>query len=250
LVQRRILLRHREGSGLRERSLVLFDIDATLVTTSKAGIKSMQDAGRALYSDTFSIDGVNFAGRLDPLIIDDLLEANGLEATPTRRKEMRAGYGEYLGERLKLAGIASALGGVIELVDRLSAQVSVALGLLTGNFPETGRLKLGASGISTDWFTIQVWGCDSPHEPPARDHLPAVAFERYVERFGEPIDSGATCVIGDTPHDVACAKAHGCRSIGVATGMFGASDLASAGADLVVEDLTETDALVAWLVGR
>lgn len=232
---------------MAERILVLFDIDATLVTTSKAGIKSMQDAGRELYFKTFSIEGVNFAGRLDPLIIDDLLEANGLEPTERRREEMRAGYGRNLGVRLRVPGIASALGGVANLVDRLSENDLFSLGLLTGNFPETGRMKLGACGIDSDRFPVQVWGCDSPHDVPARDHLPAVAFERYEEHYGEPIQGDKACVIGDTPHDVACAKAHNCRCIGVATGSFSVAELKSAGADLVVKDLHQTDTIVDWL---
>ena len=238
-----------EGLTLAERLLVLFDIDATLVTTSRAGIKSMEDAGRELYFETFSIEGVNFAGRLDPLIIADLLVANGLEPTERRCEEMRAGYGRNLGMRLRVAGIANALAGVANLVDRLDGNDRFSLGLLTGNFPETGRMKLRACGIDSDRFPIQVWGCDSPHEVPARDHLPAVAFERFEAHFGEPIQGDRACVIGDTPHDVACAKAHGCRSIGVATGSFDVSDLESAGADLVVKDLRQTDAIVAWLEG-
>lgn len=231
------------------RLLVLFDIDATLVTTSRAGIKSMEDAGRELYFDAFSIEGVSFSGRLDPLIIDDLLVANGLEPTERRREEMRAGYGRNLGRRLRVAGIANALEGVANLVDRLDGNDCFSLGLLTGNFPETGRMKLHACGISSDRFPIQVWGCDSPYEVPARDHLPAVAFERYEARFGEPIGGDGTCVIGDTPHDVACAKVHGCRCIGVATGSYDISELESAGADLVVKDLRQTDAIVEWLAG-
>ena len=238
-----------EGLTLAERLLVLFDIDATLVTTSRAGIKSMEDAGRELYFEAFSIEGVNFAGRLDPLIIDDLLVANGLEPTARRREEMRAGYGRNLGRRLRVDGIAGALGGVADLVDRLAGDARFSLGLLTGNFPETGRMKLRACGIDSSRFPIQVWGCDSPHEVPARNHLPAVAFERYEACFGEPIGGDRTCVVGDTPHDVACAKANGCRCIGVATGSFSISALESAGADLVVTDLQETETIVEWLAG-
>lgn len=232
---------------MAERLLVLFDIDATLVTTSRAGMKSMESAGRELYFEGFSIEGMNFAGRLDPLIINDLLESNGLEATEQRRQEMRKGYGRHLGRRLKEPGIASALGGVLDLVDFLERDERAALGLLTGNFPETGKLKLDASGIDAGRFPVQVWGCDSPHPVPAREHLPAVAFERYESMFGEPIDGKSAVVIGDTPHDVTCAHAHGCRCIGVATGQFGAEDLEAAGAELVVQDLRETAALVEWL---
>jgi phosphoglycolate phosphatase len=55
-------------------------------------------------------------------------------------------------------------------------------------------------------------------------------------------------VIGDTPHDVACAKAHGCRALAVATGYTSAADLSSAGADRVIADLSDTDGVLEWIL--
>ncbi|MCH7961528.1 MAG: HAD hydrolase-like protein [Planctomycetes bacterium] len=227
--------------------LVLFDIDATLVTTSRAGIRSMQDAGRELYAREFTIDGVEFAGRLDPLIIDDLLAANGIGVTERSRAELREAYGRHLERRLKVSGTASALPGVHRLIDLLAGEGAVTLGLLTGNFPETGRMKLGACGIEADGFAVRVWGCDSPHDPPARVDLPLVAMERFERMYARSIAAQDVTIVGDTPHDVACAKAHGCRCLAVATGMFDAGELA--GADHVVEDLSCTAEISAWLRG-
>jgi phosphoglycolate phosphatase-like HAD superfamily hydrolase len=124
------------------------------------------------------------------------------------------------------------------------------LGLLTGNYPETGAIKLRASGIDPDAFPIQVWGCDSPHSPPARDHLPPVGMRRYRERYARELDPADVTIIGDTPHDIACARAHGCRSVGVATGQFSVEQLLAAGADIAWPTLSNTNEVTAWLKQR
>ncbi len=229
--------------------LILFDIDATLVTTSGVGRHAMAEAGRRLYGPAFTPDGVEFAGRLDPLILADLLVRNGLEPTPDRKAAMRREYRRALIEGLQAPGIARALPGVHAVVDALMGQAGVTLGLLTGNFEETGRLKLGACGLETDRFRVRVWGDESPHEPPSRDHLPAVAIERYAGLLAGPVRADRVTIVGDTVHDVGCARANGCRSLAVATGSFSADALRSAGADAVMDDMGEVEAVVRWLLG-
>jgi phosphoglycolate phosphatase len=227
--------------------LVLFDIDATLLTTTRAGIHAMGDAGRDLVGPDFDEHSVDYAGRLDPLIIHDLLAAHGQDTSAPSVDRFRAAYAEQLARRLQTPGIAAACPGVAELLDALSGR-ELALGLLTGNFPETGELKLRASGIDPAQFIIHAWGSDSPHDPPARDHLPPVAIERFAERFGHTVDPADVTIIGDTVHDVACAKAHGCRVLAVATGTYDAQTLHSSGADRVVSDLSDTEDVLQWIL--
>lgn len=227
--------------------LIFFDIDATLITTGGVGIKAMVDAGRELFGAEFSSDGIQFAGRLDPLILIDMLERNGQKASPENLLAMRQAYGRHLPGHLA-KGTGRSLPGVTALVSTLGDANGVTLGLLTGNFAETGLLKLTACGIETDRFTIRVWGDESPHTPPARNHLPGVGLSRYRERFGRAIEPGRVTVIGDTPHDIACAKAHGCRSLGVATGSFTVDALRACGADRVVQNLSDTPGIRDWLL--
>jgi phosphoglycolate phosphatase len=75
-----------------------------------------------------------------------------------------------------------------------------------------------------------------------------VGLERYREKHGRAIDPGLVTIIGDTPHDVACAKAHRCRSLGVATGIHKVEQLAAAGANHAVRDLSDTAGVLAWLL--
>lgn len=226
--------------------LILFDIDGTLLTTRRAGARAMGDAGRDLFGPDFREDGVEYAGRLDPLILADLLAANGRTARDDDLERFRTIYTRRLHERLAEPGWAKAMPGAGELLDALAA-ADATIGLLTGNFPETGETKLRAAGFDPDVFRVNVWGCDSPHHPPAREHLPEVAIRRGSETIGRDIAASEITIVGDTVHDIACAKAHGCRALGVATGRFTRSTLRAAGADLAASDLTDTASLARWL---
>lgn len=227
--------------------LVLFDVDATLIVTRGAGIRSMAAGARDVYGPWFRTDGVEYAGRLDPLIFADMLRLNALEPSPGRIAALRRAYARRLGAELCSAGRLSPLPGVEPLLAALFARPDLAVGLLTGNFERTGAMKLRGCGIEPRHFHVRVWGDESPHWPPAREHLPPIAVARFAARFGVPVRPERVVVVGDTPYDVACARASGCRSLGVATGRFDADALAAAGADLVLEDLRDTAGVLGFL---
>src|SRR5436190_147149 len=123
--------------------LVLLDIDMTMITTGGSGMKAMADAGRELFGAGFTTDSIDFAGRLDPLIVGEMLLVNGLADTPEHRQRFRIAYREHLHRRLAQPGIGRSLPGVLQLIDALPRQGAI-LGLLTGNFEETGSMKLRA----------------------------------------------------------------------------------------------------------
>lgn len=228
--------------------LILFDIDATLISTSGVGMRSMVAAGQRLFGPHFHAEGVDFAGRLDPLIIHDMFKLAGVDDTPNHRARFRAAYREEISAALARPGAGRALPGVPALLARLRARPEICLGLLTGNFAETGRLKLQACGIDPEQFAVCVWGDESPHTPPQRTHLPAVGLDRYHSRHGRSCRAEHATIVGDTPHDVAAAKAHGLRCLAVATGAYNVDDLRSAGADHAVPDLSSTEEILTWLL--
>lgn len=228
--------------------LILFDIDATMITTGGVGIRAMVAAGRELFGPTFTADGIDFAGRLDPLILGEMLDRSGVARTAKNFADLRRGYGKYLGGELENSPKKRVLPGVHELLERVGKEAAVTRGLLTGNFQETGSLKLRSCGIDPTQFRVQVWGDESPHDPPARSHLPPIGIERYRVLHGRALAPRDVTIIGDTPHDVTCAKTHGCRSLGVATGKFNVEELAAAGADRVAQDLSDTASIAQWLL--
>ena len=232
------------GAGV----LVLFDIDGTLLTGDGAGFRAMEEAGTALFGDGFSSDGVTYAGRLDPLIVSDLFELNGLGATPDRVDGFRRAYADALRRQLAVTPVRR-LPGALELVEALAA-TDAAVGVLTGNYEETGVMKLGSAGFDLTVFDVMVWGDDSPHDPPHRDHLPEVALRRFGGASRGGMRELPVVIIGDTPGDAGCAQAGGHACLGVTTGRFDEAALREAGASRVVPGLAETAELAAWVLSH
>ncbi len=110
------------------------------------------------------------------------------------------------------------------------------MGLLTGNLEQGARIKLGVFGLN-EYFPTGAFGSD--HED--RNKLLPIAVERFNILSGSQFDYTDCVIIGDTPRDVACAKPYNAVCIAVATGPYGAGSLVDAGADVVVEDLSDTE---------
>ncbi len=229
--------------------VLFFDIDGTLLHTTGCGMASILEAGRELHGPMFTLDGIPVAGRLDPLIFSDAFQRNNIPDTPEHHAAMRRAYVPKLTARLQSTTTATALPGVHKLLDALAyahAQSQVTLSLLTGNIEEAGTLKLRRCGIDPARFAFGVWGDDGPPLPKREDLVPVGM--RRADRFRSRTHAHTEfIVIGDTPHDVRCAKVHGGRCLAVATGQFSLEQLQEAGADLVVPTLEATDDLVAWL---
>jgi phosphoglycolate phosphatase len=229
--------------------LILYDIDMTLLETNHIGIDCLRHAGQGLFGDDFTIESISFGGGLDPVIIADMLVLNNIEVTPDRIQSMRTRYHEQLTILSQSRPVARALPGAHDLVFATASHAArPTLGLLTGNYPETGTIKIEAAGFDPSLFTVNAWGDSSPHEKPHRSHLPPVAMENYKSAKSAAIDPQSVVIIGDTIHDVSCAKDNGCRVLAVATGHASYEELEQAGADRTVEDLTDTEGLLTWIM--
>ena len=117
--------------------------------------------------------------------------------------------------------------------------------LLTGNIPALASVKLGALGL-TDHLDLEVGAYGDVSE--IRADLVSVARRNAAARYGADFGGRATVLVGDTPHDVQAALITGARAVAVATGHFSAQQLADAGADVVLADLTPTDEVVAAIL--
>ncbi len=218
------------------RRLLLFDIDGTLVSGGPA-----KDAFRVALTDAFGTTGPielhPFAGKTDPQIARELLVLAGLSDADVDRglPALYARYLEELERRLPDRPMA-VLPGVVELVQILAGHPEVALGLVTGNIAGGARLKLRGPGLHHH-FVIGAYGSDSEE----RNDLPALALRRAREHWGVDFEPRDVLVIGDTPKDVECGRAHGLTTVGVATGGYDQDDLARSGADHVVLDFSDTD---------
>jgi phosphoglycolate phosphatase-like HAD superfamily hydrolase len=230
------------------RTLLLFDIDGTLITTGGAGYRAMRRAVQDECGVERALEGVPVAGRTDSIILRDALFAlDGRELDLPLRNRIQARYAGYLEEELHRSGGGPGVcPGVRSLLDALVPDDRFDLALLTGNFSQTAAIKLGYYGL-WDYFPWGAFGEDAVQ----RNDLLPVAIERYTPRRGVTVDPAHVVIIGDTPHDVACAKAGGARAVCVTTGQFDRASLVQAGADVVFHELSDTseviDVLASWL---
>lgn len=224
------------------RKLVLFDIDGTLLHTHGAGSRAFRRAMLEVYGETGPIDSYDFHGRTDPQIARELLRLAGWDdgRIDTRVDELWAVYLRELERELDRPDTdARVLDGVTELLDELHATGDHLVALLTGNIEPGARLKLSAVGL-WDRFDFGAYGSD--HE--RRDRLPAVAVRRARERAGIHFRGRDVVIIGDTPFDVSCGRSLGVWAVAVATGKHSVMELEEAGADVVLDDLGDTAAVV------
>jgi len=225
------------------RRMVLWDIDRTLLTTGGAGQRAFFEAGREIVGETFTLDGVDTLGRLDSVIWRDVALVNGLRDTGSLEKRFRVAYRNNLKRQISMKSTIRLLPGVRRLIGCLEEIKSITQGILSGNYPEIGQLKLQGAGLRCDTFKVWVGGSDGN----SRQDLVQVALTRYARLATAAIEPGHVIIIGDTPRDVDCAKAHGCRCVAVATGRFSKEALEKAGADFVREDLTNTEKVLNWI---
>lgn len=227
-------------------TLILFDIDGTLVLGKGAGLRAMARAAAALFGRPFETAGVALSGRLDPHIWRDLAKLNGVTDPERWEARFRKGYAAHLAEIIDAEKCMQALPGAGRLVAVLQQIDTVTLGLLTGNYPETGRLKIRSAGLDPSAFIVSAWGCDGA----SRRDLPRVAMRRFKAHTGQSITAGDVVIVGDAPLDVDCALFNGCRILAVATGRSSTAELLGLGAHRAVECLTDIADIGSWLTAE
>jgi phosphoglycolate phosphatase-like HAD superfamily hydrolase len=222
--------------------LVLFDIDGTLLHTSGAGVRGMTKAFAVLYGRDHALEGLPIAGRTDRAIVSDAMRNIGVDPTDAEMGRLRDAYIEGLPGELAnpVPGKPHhVIPGAADLLTALEGESDAITALLTGNFLKGAIAKLGHFGI-WDRFAFGAFGDDHLDR---RDLVP-IGLTRANEAGHGVVPPRHAIVIGDTPSDIDCARAHGARSIGVTTGPFDRAALEAAGADLVVDSLGEVDAVL------
>jgi phosphoglycolate phosphatase-like HAD superfamily hydrolase len=232
------------AGDVNAQRLILFDIDGTLVLTGRAGMRAMNRACEDTVGHANALNGVAVAGRTDWIILHDVMANHGLSLDAVRLDALRRQYIAYLAEEIVLPGegVKDVMPGIRELLDRLHRRSDVALGLLTGNFQDGARIKLEHFDL-WKYFPIGAFGGDSAD----RNDLVPIALDRARARGIADVPLSRVLVVGDTPHDVACAHTVGARAVAVATGGYTVDRLRETGADYVFSDLRDTEAFLALL---
>ena len=218
------------GHG-KPRKLLLWDIDGTILHTGKAGETALGHAMENLHGISRGLQGLEIAGRTDKWIVEQLLAREGLPHGEKEIARFLDVYVERLAEELprRQGGLHPGVLGILEEAHR---RPDLVQGLLTGNIEKGARLKLSRYGVN-HFFEFGAFADDSP----VRNELGPHASRRARDRHGEEFSPERIYIIGDTPHDVACARAIGAKAIAVATGSFSVEQLRACGADAVFTDL-------------
>ncbi|MFN3560446.1 MAG: HAD family hydrolase [Chloroherpetonaceae bacterium] len=220
------------------KKLVLFDIDGTLVRVRGISRQSLIDALREVFGTEGSAATHNFAGKLDSVIIKEVMRAAGLNDSDIQKgfEEAKRRYIRNFKEHAQREHI-EVMAGIYELVEKLAREESVVLALLTGNFEESGRHKLALPELN-DYFAFGAFADDAN----TRNALPAVAVQRAFERTGIRFTGKDVVIIGDTEHDVNCAKILNSKCIAVATGHYTVSQLQAFNPDYTFENFANVEA--------
>ena len=224
--------------------IVLFwDIDGTLLTTGRAGILAWEDACRDITGHTLDFQTLETDGLTDHQVAMRIMEQAGHPFSEVDLQRMVDVYERRLPERLHMRK-GRVLEGVRESLDHLRAnRQDVHSMLLTGNTEAGARAKLAHYGLA-EFFDGGGFSVGSG----PRSTIAAGALKAVRAKFPESrIEPRHVFVIGDTPHDIACALSIGARAIAVASGVYPADDLRLRGAWRVLERVPPPDAFEALI---
>jgi len=198
-------------------TVLFWDIDGTLLTTARAGVFAWEEAVRELTGREFELVSMRIAGLTDFQIAERTFETLGVGTDAQFLRRFVDRYGELLPASLPRKQ-GSVMPNVREILECLRGRSDVRSYLLTGN------TRAGALAKLTHYDLVQYFSEGAFAEDTGdRGSIARRALD--LARQGGTIDEGRLFVIGDTPHDVECARAIEARTIAVATGGYTLEEL-------------------------
>jgi len=203
-------------------------------------LRAMNEAFLRIFNIPDAFANVRLAGRTDTSIIKDALLACHLEVDAQAVEEFKKLYYHLLEREIEtpLNG-KKLMPGVAELLEALAEQKGVFLGLLTGNWETSGRIKLAHFKID-HYFKFGAFADDSE----IRNELLPYAIKRFSKKFGQVPEASDVVVIGDTPADIQCARPHGATAVAVAAAHYTVEQLREHQPDHLFQDLSRLDEVI------
>lgn len=228
------------------KKLVLFDIDGTLLSADRSGYEALLESVVEVLGARRGLEGIKLDGNTDLNVLRQISLRDGTPfPSPELLAQLKAHYAEILEAKIQTRGHLKP--GVATLLERLSANANVCLGLVTGNIREAANIKLARFGIER-YFKIGAYGCEHYD----RSELIRMAVRRAFSVTGQQIGFNqpeATInkniiMVGDTINDISAALRAGVRILAVATGSVSLADLAEKIPDQTfgwaISDLSDT----------
>jgi phosphoglycolate phosphatase-like HAD superfamily hydrolase len=228
------------------QKLILWDIDGTLLYSGGVAGEAMRASMERVYGSASTEARHSYAGKTDrQIILETFAERDHDELIGSIDHFTATDIEELTGRRDDFLARCRVLDGVVPALERLAA-AEVIQSVLTGNLQPIARIKLDLMEL-TRFLDLDVGAYGSDHH--RRSELVPIAAARVAERYGRLFAGADVVVIGDTPHDIDCGRAAGARTVAVATGPFSAEALRAHGADVVLENLADTDAAIEAILG-
>ncbi len=228
-------------------TLLLFDLDGTLLHATNA-VGAFSEAMREVFGVSFEPGEVRTDGMTDQAIVTEVLcrLGTGRVATAAEIERLEEVHGRSLRAAIAAGSITvSPEKGVREILEALEASPQHRLAVVTGNFALAASIKLQAAGLAR-YFAVGAYGSDHVERAAIAD----LGRKRAERHWGERIPPESCVVVGDTPRDLAAARANGMRAMLVATGRTSYSALADLGADMVFPDWTDMESILRALGAR
>ena len=212
------------------RSRYIFcDIDGTLLHAPGAGSSAFGDAFAEVFGVPVDMGRINFAGATDIRVLGQLMREQAIPRDPALEQRFFEALPGFL-DRNMASAPPVVFPGVGTFLERVSNHWK--LGLVTGNIKACATIKLRHAGLARYFDGVGGFGDDDGD----RNKMAALA----LERAGYP---DSAFLLGDTPFDIAAARANGMVSVAVCNGQFDRAALVAEGADLVVDSFEDADEL-------
>lgn len=224
---------------MSKHTLILWDIDGTLISSSGAGFRAMERAFEQQFGMKCDLSQIAWAGRTDTWITSEVLRHYDQPVTPENIHAYLLAYLTILPTELAHGPQGEVLPGVLEILETLHRHEGVAQGLLTGNQKRGAESKLTHYNVWS-YFKFGAFADDSS----LRNDLGPHAQRRAKELHGVDFAPERTFIIGDTPHDIECGKVIGAQTVAVATGHYTEEELAAHEPTVLFTDLSDTAAFL------
>ena len=230
-----------EHTALSVPTLILWDIDGTLMHCGGDGTKALNGTFQRLYGveDAFRHAGIGSA--MDSVILDRILDHFTL--TYADKDLIKTIYIETLEEILAANQEKKILPGILPLLDFIEETEQLYCGLLTSNFQAGARTKLASVGLEQR-FLFGGFG-DSQWE---KWDAALAAVDEAETLYGVTFSRENTWIIGDSAYDIQSAKKLGMKSIAVATGWMSEERLAEEAPDYLFPDLSAYEQVIRILL--
>jgi len=217
-------------------ALLLFDIDGTLIDGKGTGRRAANRAFKEFFNIDGAFDNMPMMGRTDEYLWRKACKMKGIPIQEYEQKKqlLLKKYYNYLEEELAGCKDAHLHIGVKELIEESAKKHN--LGLLTGNFEKSAKIKVKHFGIDK-YFPVGAFADDSED----RNKLPVFAIKRAENFYKKKFNNDEIYIIGDTQFDIECAKKNGLISVAVATGGMSYETLRKWHPDYLFESFAKLD---------